>query len=172
MNGISASRIAALATLGLLAGCGQRTSSSTPPAAPAAAPASMPSAAANADAAVEPHPLPGVAHVAVDLSGIARAANGQTIAELYADGAKWSGRPVTVRARVVKVNVNIMDRSWVHLRDGTGKDGGNDLTVTTKGPAPAVGSTVLASGVLTTNKDFGAGYRYEVLIEDAKLVVE
>jgi hypothetical protein len=72
----------------------------------------------------------------------------------------------------VKVNHNIMDRTWIHLRDGTGEEGRNDLTITTTGPAPAVGATALVSGTLSTNKDLGAGYKYEVLIEDAKITAE
>lgn len=171
MNKLPVTCAAVLATLGLLTACGQR---SAPPAEATAKPADAAAKTADSDAeaAAEPHPMPTVAHAAVDLSGIAKAENGQTVAELYADKAKWVGKPVSVRARVVKANHNIMDRNWVHLRDGTGAEGSNDLTVTTKGDVPAVGSTVLVSGTLTTDKDLGAGYKYEVLIEDAKLVAE
>lgn len=169
MNKLPVSCAAVLATLGLLAACGQR---STPPAEPTARPAEAAAKTADADAAAEPHPLPTVAHAAVDLSGIAKAENGQTVAELYAHKAQWAGKPVSVRARVVKANHNIMNRNWVHLRDGTGAEGSNDLTVTTKNDVPAVGTTVLVTGTLTTDKDLGAGYKYEVLIEDAKLVAE
>lgn len=170
MNKLPATCAAVLATLGLLAACGQRA---TPPAETAKpAEAAAKTADADADAAAEPHPMPTVAHAAVDMSGIAKAENGQTVAELYADKSKWAGKPVTVRGRVVKANHNIMDRNWVHLRDGTGDEGKNDLTITTKGDVPAVGTTVLVTGTLTTDKDLGAGYKYEVLIEDAKLVAE
>jgi len=31
------------------------------------------------------------------------------------------------------------------------------------------GDTVLVRGTLVTDKDFGAGYRYEVIIEDAEV---
>jgi hypothetical protein len=37
---------------------------------------------------------------------------------------------------------------------------------------PEVGSTVVVSGPLTLDKDFGMGYRYDVIIEDAEVTVE
>jgi hypothetical protein len=78
---------------------------------------------------------------------------------------------VVVRAKVVKYNPQIMGKNWLHLEDGTGKAGSNDLTVTTNGEAK-VGDTVLVTGVVTTNKDFGAGYKYDVILEDANVKVE
>jgi hypothetical protein len=116
--------------------------------------------------------VPTAAHAAADLTGIAKAENGQTVGELYADKAKYAGKPVTVRGKVVKTNENIMGRSWVHVRDGSGEEGKNDLTVTTKDPVPDVGDMVVVSGTLATDKDLGAGYSYEVIIEDAKIVTE
>ena len=35
-----------------------------------------------------------------------------------------------------------------------------------------VGDTVVISGVLVTDKDFGYGYAYDVMIEDAEVTVE
>ena len=64
-----------------------------------------------------------------------------------------------------------MGKNWLHIQDGTGAEGTNDLTVTTSGTAK-VGDTVLVSGVLVTDKDFGYGYKYAVLIEDAQVTVE
>ena len=34
------------------------------------------------------------------------------------------------------------------------------------------GDTVLVEGKVALNKDFGAGYKYSLLIEEAKLTVE
>jgi hypothetical protein len=34
------------------------------------------------------------------------------------------------------------------------------------------GDTVLARGVLVTNKDFGYGYKYDLIIEDANVTIE
>lgn len=107
----------------------------------------------------------------VDLSGIKKAEGGNTVAEVYAQQAKLSGKQIKVRGKVVKYNGNIMGKNWVHLRDGTGTEGSNDLLVTTSSEAK-VGDTVLATGTLSLNKDFGANYKYPVMIEDGKIVVE
>ena len=73
--------------------------------------------------------------------------------------------------KVVKANSGILGRNWLHLRDGSGaeKSGDNDLTVTGAGSAK-VGDTVRAVGVLAADKDFGAGYAYGVILEDAELL--
>ena len=76
-----------------------------------------------------------------------------------------------MRAKVVKYNEQIMNRNWLHLQDGTGATGANDLTVTTAEKAK-VGDTVLVKGTLVFDKDFGYGYKYKVMLEDAKLTVE
>jgi hypothetical protein len=62
--------------------------------------------------------------------------------------------------------------NWMHVRDGSGEEGNNDLTVTTVVDLPAVGATVLVSGKLAVNKDFGMGYQYPVIIEDADVKIE
>lgn len=164
MNRLPAQCAAVLALLGVLSGCGdgKQPAANAPQAQPAAATA----------APAEPHPLPGVAHAAVDMTGLQKAEGGQTIAELYANKDALAGKPIKVRGRVVKANANIMDRTWVHLRDGTGEEGRNDLTITTKDAPPPIGATVLLTGTLTTNKDLGAGYSYEVIVEDGTLVAE
>ena len=76
-----------------------------------------------------------------------------------------------MRGKVVKFSPEIMGKNWIHLQDGTGKEGTNDLTVTTKMMAK-VGDTVVISGAVATDKDFGYGYKYGVIIEDADVKVE
>jgi hypothetical protein len=75
-----------------------------------------------------------------------------------------------VRGKVVKYNEGIMGKNWIHLRDGTGsvEKETNDVLVTSSSPAK-VGDIITAKGVVHTNKDFGAGYSYKVLVEDATL---
>ena len=109
----------------------------------------------------------------IDLTNIKRAEGGQTIAEIYAGRAKLAGKAVTVRGKVVKYNAAIMGKNWLHIRDGSGTDDAkdNDLTVTTA-TAAMLGDTVLVGGVVTTNKDFGAGYKYVVILDDAQVTVE
>ena len=105
----------------------------------------------------------------VDLGGITPA--DQTVAAVYAEKGALAGKPVKVRGKVVKALSGIMGTNWLHLQDGTGSTGTNDLTVTGDFDVP-VGSTVLVEGNLTVDKDFGSGYRYAVIIENAKVTVE
>lgn len=95
---------------------------------------------------------------------------GYTIADVFAQRAKLATKKVTVRGKVIKFNANIMGKNWLHLQDGTGSEADKsfDLTVTTKGTAK-VGDVVLVEGVLSVGKDFGAGYKYAAIVEDAKL---
>jgi hypothetical protein len=117
------------------------------------------------------HSAAGQGATAVDLSNIAKPPGGYTVAELFADKAALAGKEVVVRGRVVKSTPEVMGKNWLHVRDGTGNAGTNDLTVTTSALAD-VGKTVLVRGKLSTDKDFGAGYRYDIIIEDATVAVE
>lgn len=107
----------------------------------------------------------------IDFSGIKKPEGGKTVAELYAQKESLSGKDVTVRGKVVKFSPNIMGKNWIHLQDGTGGTDSNDLTVTTDVMAK-VGDTVLAKGVLVTDRDLGYGYKYAIIIEDATVTVE
>jgi hypothetical protein len=97
----------------------------------------------------------------------------RTVAQVFAERAQLKDKIVTVRGKVVKANAGIMGRNWYHIRDGSGsrekKD--DDLTVTTGDPA-AVGDVVVVRGVVHVDKDFGAGYQYPVVLEDAKVTKE
>lgn len=96
-----------------------------------------------------------------------------TVAQLFAQGAALNGQVVKVKGKVVKFSPNIMGKNWLHLQDGTGNaaNKNNDLVVTTK-QSVAKGDQVLVSGILTANKDFGAGYSYAVIVEEASLTLE
>jgi hypothetical protein len=118
-----------------------------------------------------PHPTPSRPDVDVDLAGVAKAEGGLTIAEIYAGREALAGQVVTVRGKVVKLNPAIMGTNWLHIRDGSGSDGSNDLTITADA-LPEVGDTVLVRGTLQIDKDFGMGYQYSLIIEDAEVEVE
>jgi hypothetical protein len=93
------------------------------------------------------------------------------INELFKGKANLDKQKVTVKGKVVKVSSGIMNKNWIHLQDGSGtpakKD--NDLTVTTDQDLPAVGKVVTVTGTLAKGKDFGSGYYYEVIMEDATI---
>jgi hypothetical protein len=100
----------------------------------------------------------------------ASGANARTVAEIVSKGDELKGQTVLVRGKVVKYNPEIMGKNWIHLRDGSGSaaDNTNDILVTTKSQAKP-GDVVTVKGIVRTNQDFGAGYSYKVLIEEATL---
>ena len=93
---------------------------------------------------------------------------GITIAELFSKRENYSNKIVILQGKVVKFNSQIMGKNWVHLQDGTNDENNYDLTITTN-DVVLVGDVVTFEGKITLNKDFGAGYSYEVIMEGAKL---
>ena len=79
-----------------------------------------------------------------------------------------------MRGKVVKANAGIMGKDWVHVRDGSGAEGTNDLTATANAGSGAakVGDTVLLTGTVALNQDFGMGYQYPVILENTEIKVE
>lgn len=113
-------------------------------------------------------PTPSPKPESFDFTGIKKAEGGMTVAEVYAAANKLVGKSVSVRGKVVKYNPQIMNRDWIHVRDGSGQEGRNDLLVTTSKSAPLkIGDVILATGKVATNRDFGANYKYSVMLEDA-----
>ncbi len=104
----------------------------------------------------------------LDSIKISPVAGGHSIADLYENSEKYNKQTVKVRGQVVKVNMDIMDRNWVHLMDGTKGDSRSDLTFTTM-EIVKVGDTVTFEGVLAIDKEFGAGYVYPLIVENAEL---
>jgi hypothetical protein len=100
----------------------------------------------------------------------AEGAGGKTVAEVFSRKGALRDKEVAIRGKVVKFTGGVMGRNWIHLRDGSGTREGkdDDVTVTTA-DAAAVGDVVLVTGTVRLDKDFGAGYAYPVLIENAKL---
>lgn len=94
----------------------------------------------------------------------------QTVAALNQNKATLAGKTISAQGKVVKVNNGIMGRNFVHVQDGTGDaaTATNNLIATSKQTA-AVGDQVTISGVVAVNRDFGAGYSYPLLIEEASI---
>ncbi len=94
----------------------------------------------------------------------------KTVEEVWSGKASLKDKSVTVRGKVVKFTPETLGVNWIHLRDGSGSADKktNDLTVTTKEKV-AIGDIITATGTLRTDKDFGAGYTYPVIVEGAKL---
>jgi starvation-inducible outer membrane lipoprotein len=99
---------------------------------------------------------------------VEKAAGGITIAQLFANPSSYQNKTVTLKGKVVKLNTGIMGKNWIHIQDGT-KSGENfDLTVTTQDMV-AKDQIVTVTGKIVLDKDFGYGYSYKVLLEDAKV---
>lgn len=100
----------------------------------------------------------------------AKGANAYTVAEIYAKKGKLEKKQVVVRGRVTKVAERIMKKNWIHIQDGTGsKRKKTDELVITSKQVPKEGDVITATGTLYNNLDFGSGYRYAVLVQDANL---
>lgn len=102
------------------------------------------------------------------LSASAEDAKTKTVAALHQEKAALAGQTVQVKGKVVKVNNGIMGRNFLHVQDGTGDANTNDLTVTSKQTA-AVGDQVTVTGRVVIDRDFGSGYSYPLLVEEASI---
>jgi hypothetical protein len=91
------------------------------------------------------------------------------ISDVFSDPSAYEGKTIRVRGEVTKYNAAIMERNWVHIQDGTEYKGKFDLTATSL-ESFEVGSTVTIEGILALNRDFGYGYSYEILLEEATAV--
>lgn len=128
-------------------------------------------------AASTPQDSEGSSHTAaprpagLDFAGIKKPAGGKTVEQIHAEKKALAGKVVTLRGKVAKFSPDIMSKNWAHVQDGTGAAGTADLTVTTSSTAK-VGDMVLVEGIVTVDKDFGYGYKYAVLIDNATLKTE
>jgi hypothetical protein len=122
---------------------------------------------------VSGHPPMGVksGEPQIDVGKMEKAKDGKNVAEIFAGRGELAGKQVMVRGKVVKFLPQIMGKNWLHLQDGSGSEGSNDLTVTTT-TTVEVGDVVLVSGVVSVDRDFGYGYSYNVIVEDAEVTVE
>jgi hypothetical protein len=89
------------------------------------------------------------------------------IADIVANPTKYAGQTIQISGECTKGNPNIMGRHWIHLKDGSLDD--YDLVITSDIIVPE-GHTVTMTGIVALNKDFGAGYRYDIILEGAKIV--
>lgn len=100
------------------------------------------------------------------IKGIDKVEGGNTIAEIYTNKNDFNGKTVRVRGQVTKYNAGIMGKNWVHIRDSSGPD---DLTITTDSSA-ILDDVILIEGTLNLDKDFGYGYIYPLIVEDARIL--
>jgi len=101
------------------------------------------------------------------VENVPKAPGGYTVEEILTRRSELDGQQVKVRGRVVKFTAGIMGTNWMHIQDGTP----GDLAVTTDSLA-AKGDEVMVEGMLSVDKNFGAGYQYPAIIEKATVTRE
>jgi len=109
--------------------------------------------------------------IVVNAGSVKKADSGYTIAECFSQKDALKGKTILIRAIVVKFSPKIKGRNWVHIRDGSGIAGTNDITFTTK-ETLTPGDLILVKGILLLNKDIGSGYLFPVFLEDPEVVKE
>jgi len=87
------------------------------------------------------------------------------LAEVVNDPEKYKDQKIKVYGEVVKVNANIMDRNWLHIKDGTADE--FDFVLTSQSAVP-VGHSMIFEGTISLSRDFGSGYVYELIMENAQ----
>ncbi|VAW98280.1 hypothetical protein MNBD_GAMMA22-2445 [hydrothermal vent metagenome] len=102
------------------------------------------------------------------LKGIKKAKNGKTINDVLKQKKDLAGKSVKIRGKVIKFTAEVMNKNWIHIKDSST---GGDLTITTSAKAK-IGDTIVVDGKIAVNKDFGFGYIYDVILEDAKITIE
>lgn len=99
----------------------------------------------------------------VDVSKVLKAENGVTVNEILSNPANFKDKEVTLNVIVTKYLPQIMGKNWLHLKDASSKD--VHIAATTAEEFNK-GDIVLIKGTVILDKDFGAGYKYEVLLEN------
>jgi len=102
------------------------------------------------------------------IEGIHKVEGGNTIAEVYTDKQKLDGKVIRVRGQVTKFTASVMGKNWLHIRDSSTLD---DLTITSDNTA-VIDAVVVIEGKLALDKDFGYGYVYPLIVEDASVTRE
>ncbi|GAB1454374.1 hypothetical protein MASR2M47_44300 [Draconibacterium sp.] len=100
---------------------------------------------------------------------VKKSASENTIAQVFANRDNYSGKEIEIKGVVVKVNKEVMGKNWIHIQDGTNDNGNFDLTITSTDLAE-VNDEITVKGKIVLNKDFGYGYSYAVIMEDAKII--
>lgn len=74
---------------------------------------------------------------------------------------------ISIRGQVAKVSKNILNKNWIHIQDGTGSNGVVERVVFTSTDEPKLGSIITATGFVRVEKNFGSGYVYKIIVENA-----
>ena len=90
-----------------------------------------------------------------------------TIADLLEKKGSMEGNWVVVSGEVTKVSDAILGNNWIHLVQKNDKGDSFTLIATSPEHSAKVGDVIDVVGKVALNKDFGYGYKYDILIESA-----
>lgn len=111
---------------------------------------------------------PFLALVMMAMISTAVAAETVTVSDAHARRLELAGKQITITGTVIKVNNGVMKRNFIHVQDGTGS-GDTDRLVFTSEQTAVVGDTITVTGTVAIDIDFGMGYFYPTLVEQATL---
>lgn len=111
---------------------------------------------------------PLVALVVTTLISTAALAGVTTVADTHENRAELAGQEITITGKVVKVNNGVMKRNFIHVTDGTGT-GEQAKLIFTSNQTAVVGDQITITGTVALDTDFGMGYFYATLVENATL---
>lgn len=92
-----------------------------------------------------------------------------TVAQVFENRSEYANKQIEISGIVVKVNKQVMGKNWIHIQDGTTHNGSFDLTITSQ-DLPSKGDEVTFKGTIILEKDFGAGYFYDVIMEEGVIL--
>lgn len=110
----------------------------------------------------------GLAAILLPAAVLAAGAVQKTVEQVFAEKEALKGQSVTVSGEVTRVTNGVMQRNFLHIKDGTGQEGSNDLTITSQQTA-AIGDHITVTGKLATDIDFGSGYSYPAILQEATI---
>lgn len=89
--------------------------------------------------------------------------------DLLSQPEKFKGKTIEVGGKCTKINMNIMGKNWIHIqeKDKSGKT--YNLVVTSKDNV-RIGENCYFEGVIDTKLDLGAGYFFDVIMQDGKRI--
>jgi hypothetical protein len=90
----------------------------------------------------------------------------KTVAQVHQNKAALAGQTIEAQGKVIKANNGILGYNFIHIQDGTTAGSDDKLIIRSKQTAD-VGSEVKISGTVVVDRDFGSGYMYPLLIEEA-----
>ena len=109
-----------------------------------------------------------IAVVLTALVSTAVFADVMNVSDVHAQRTDLAGKQITITGKVIKVNNGIMRRNFIHVQDGSGSGDTANLIFTSQQTA-VVGDKITATGTVVLDTDFGMGYFYATLVEEATL---